>query len=210
MTDFNKLNSVYLKYQQKAGELGGQLVSIKRPDYTATDQTPVLRFNSKRMKVERSGPRFAQPGYADVEYYCIFGDRNTFRSGDMLFPKAGSSTPPVTILNFSPIEECVGFRTGRICKIVNGLNEDVFTNVYFDFIGESFPGAELDREVRSSLKIPSTRAVLWKRDFQTTTRNAEGLMLIEIDGLTETRWLIQQTDATGNMVVLFLKRALIE
>lgn len=206
MPGFDTFNSLYLKWQQRAGEWGGQLMTLKRPDYTVQDQEPATTHTGIRMKVERTGPNFAISGYVGIEYYAIFGNRDLFQTGDMIF--SSSSTPPVTILNLSPIEECVGFKTERKGKIMNG-EELLYDNVYFDFIGVGYPGSELDREMRASLDIPSVKVVLHARELVTSTRNAEGLMLVQTDGIPGLRWRIRQIDQSGDLYVLHLKEDLI-
>lgn len=207
MPNFNQFNNLYLKWQQKAGEWSGQLMTIKRPNYTIVDQEPSTLFTGIRMKVERTGPNFAISGYIGAEYYAVFGDRKLFQPGDMIF--SSTSTPPVTVLNYSPIEECVAIKTEHKGKIMNG-EELIYNNIYFDFIGVGYPGSELDREMRASLDIPSVRVIMHSRQLQTSLRNAEGLMLVQTDGIENLRWMIRQIDQSGDLYVLHLKQAVIE
>lgn len=205
----HNLRNIFHNYNVYLAEIAGQNFSVRRPDYTITNGTPTVVHTQKKFKCEKTGPRLGQPGYSGVEYYAIFGNRNLFSPGDLLVPlESTSSTPIVTVLSYSPLEECVGFRTSRLGEIRNGTTV-IYSNVYFDFISSSaFPGAQLNREVESSLEIPSKKITIYKRNLATLTRQDEGLLFVEMDTDEKKRWKIEQIDDVGNMSVLIVKEAL--
>ena len=124
-------------------------------------------------------------------------------------------TPTITIGHVTPIKEMVGFRSTRIGKLQNAVDDVIYTNVYFDFMGDGFPGSSTNREIENSLDIPSTKVLLYKRenifrlrtllietDSPLTITNADGNSVQE-----ERAWRIEEIDHSGNFMVLTLREA---
>lgn len=188
-------------------KIAGQRCTVSTPDYTAQDQTPVLQRTVK-LKYETTGPRLAQVKAPNVEWYTIFGRLSYFQAGDVIQAVADryTTSPRITVLNYSPFEEVISFKTSRTGNILNGRNL-VYENVYFEIIaGSLYPGSPFEREMKSSLGVPSTQAVMYMRDLTTATRDAEGLYLVETDVSPEVTWVIQQVNPFGNMLQLILQR----
>ena len=199
-------------FVQLAGELSGQPVRVERPDYETPNYSEGEIIAPRKIyKVERTTNRLAQPTYTNLELYAVFGDRSLIQAGDVLIPlDPKSTTPIVTLVNISDQEECLGFRTNRIGAIRNGT-KDLFTNVRFDFVGEGFPASPLEREIKTSLEIPTKKINIFTRDLDKNNLNEvydnEGLLFIETDIEEQTRWRIETVDEIGNLMVLICKEA---
>lgn len=204
------LRNIQQYYNLKIAALAGQQFTLGRPDYAVADNTPATVTSPILYKVEKTGTSLPQPKGPAMEAYAVFGDRNKIRCGDVLIPLESTlNTPVVTVLNISPVEECNGFRTDRLGEIRNG-EEVIFSNVYFDFApGSAFPGRPLLDNLQDSLNIPDIKVNMFKRDLSTSTRNLEGLMLVEMDTNAEYRWRIKAMSLTGSLMQLVLEEDLI-
>jgi hypothetical protein len=205
------LRKVFDKYNKKIAQLAGQNFALKRPDYSVVDNTPATVLSSVKFKVEVAPPRLSQETFINVSYYTIFGDRKLLRAGDILFPleTTESTTPPVTVLNFSPIEECMGFRTSRVGKLTYDIDTNVYTTVYFDWVGSGYPGSSFQETLSGALAIPTKKAVLFTRTSikpQSNSNEVQGMRLIETDGTTEVRWVVKLVDQIGNLTQLTLEQ----
>jgi hypothetical protein len=203
------VESYYLKASRFIGLRYGQQCNVYRPPLGATvDQTPTLIYSGK-IKVEISTSRLSQALGSGIEHYTIFGRRDLFQKGDIIVPTGGSNTttPPVTIASYSPLEECIGFKTSRIGAIKNGT-DNVFTNIYFDFVMDSnYPGSALNKELKDSLGVPSLQAIMFNRTLHTSTRDEEGLILYETDTPVSAAYQIIQATSNQTFTILDLKRA---
>jgi hypothetical protein len=210
--------SLFASLNQQVGIIGGDTFDIWRPDYTQSDNTPVLVAAAQQFRVDPVTGKFAEPRFQGVEYYDIFGPISLVQPGDILMKTTPDSrmTPAVTIEGFYPLKAVTGFRSSRTCNIMNSATDTpVFTNVYFDFMGEGFPGSSINRNLEQSLKIPSTSVVLFRRDnisrlrmhlFETDIQRTTTLP----DGTTQPfirKWNIEEIDMTGNLMVLTLRGA---
>lgn len=218
----NKLRKLFNKYQTRLGELGGQECSIYRPDYTVVDNSLGSPLNTnKKYKVEIAGPRFAQRSFTNVAYVAIFGNRNLIQAGDVIVPtESGSSTPALTVLNISPIEEAVGFFTERIGKITLNTTDptkDIYTNIRYQWVsGSGFPGSAFTDQLRASLAVPIQKVVLYSRDNispENVDYEVQGMYFVETDGSfspdaneTQRRWIIKLVEKVGNLTQLTLEQ----
>lgn len=190
-----------------SANVSGQFIKIGRPDYTIVDNTPTILFSGStfRYRVEKGTRNYVQAEVRDPEFYTIFGDRTRVRPGDLIIPQEATtltSTPVVTVLSVSPLNELMGFRTNRIGKITNGDLGDIFTTVYYEETNDPFPGRAINTALESSLDIPNKKFVMYNRALATSTRDVEGLMLIESGSAVSRRWLIKQVLTIGNILIL--------
>lgn len=209
------LDGIFRYYIKYYGGRAGDTFNILRPNYSVVDNTPTLVHPSVQFRMDPASPQFSEPKYRDADWYEMFGDRNLLVPGD-IFQKTtsdGGMTPIVTFAHYSPNKACVGFRTTRLCNLTNEINDVIYKNVYFDFLGVGFPGSTVNKRLEDSLKIPNTRVILFNRPnvFRLRTQ------LIEIDS-TQTiskdggapiqfqrKWMVEEIDYTGNFMTLTLR-----
>lgn len=117
--------------------------------------------------------------------------------------------PPVTVLHYTAIGACVGFRSSRLCNITNQHDDPIYTNVYFDFLGAGYPGSSINRKLEDTMRIPSTRIVIFKRNnlFRLRTQIVEidNNLTIKRDGVDvpfQRTWMVEEIDQSGNVQVL--------
>lgn len=211
------IRDYFQKYVQYFGEYCGDTFDILRPDYTQVDNTPVTVASMITYRMDPNSPNFSEPKLRDLDWYELFGDRTIIQPGD-IFRKTvdDGMTPIVTLAHWMPIKAAVGYRTTRLCNITNQIDDPIYTNVYFDFVGISFPGSSVNKKLEDSLRIPSTRVVLHKRDNIFRLRNylieTDSNAQISIDGAAPTqyqrKWKIEEIDYTGSLMVLTLSNAL--
>lgn len=206
------LRSTFDKYQKKLASISGQTVNILRPNYSTIVNTNTTVYTSIKLKMEVTTPKLVQGKFTNVEYYAVFGDRNKFQPGDIIVPtESTSSTPPVTVLHYSPLEEAIGFRTSRIGKITQSYvspYDPVYENVYFDWVGTGYPGSIFGQELAGALGTPTKKIVLYTRTNikpQSNTDEVQGMRFVESDGTTEIRWVIKLVDQIGNITQLTLE-----
>lgn len=203
------------RYRNIYGNYSGDRFDILRPDYTATDNTPALIASGVPFRMDPSSPTFAEPKMRDIDWYEMFGNRSLLKPGD-IFQKTvddGGMTPVVTLLHWTASKAMMGFRTTRLCNITNEPGNNIYTNVYFDFVGLSFPGSSLNKKLEESLRIPSTRIAMFKREnifrLRTQILEVDSAVTINKDGGAATQfqrtWLVEQIEYTGNIMVLTLK-----
>lgn len=210
-------NAIFQRFMPLVGQWGGDIWNVYRPDYTAMDQTPTLIQSNVRFRCDPAGYKFAEPQFLGVSYYDVFGPESILLPGDIL--KRSSSdgmTPAITVAHFMPVKAITGVRTSRIGKIMNSTGDTpVYTSVYFDFLGIGFPGSSINRNLEESLRIPSTRAVLYPRKGISRLR----MHLVETDNDTfitqpdgsittfQRKWMIEEIDFSGTQMVLTLRNA---
>lgn len=197
----SNLYNLFHKYNKTIARIAGQPVTVKRPNYSVVNNTPAT-ITSIKLKVEKAtAVGLAMPRFTNAEYYAIFGDRTKFLPGDIIFPTdPNSSTPPVTVIHYSPLEECIGVRTSRIGKITEAIDDTVYENVYFDWIGVGYPGSSYGEQLAGSLGIPTKKALLYTRTNIQPHSNPDeiqGMRLIETDGTVEVRWRVKLVDQIG-------------
>lgn len=204
------------RYREKYGVYSGDTFDIFRPNYNIVDNTPSLIASGITYRMDPSSPVNAEPKLKDIDWYELFGKRDILKSGDIFIKTEddGGMTPPVTFLHYTASKAVMGFRTARICNITNEINNVIYKNVYFDYLGLSFPGSDINKRLESSLRIPNTRIVMFKRDnlFRLSTQIVEvdSTVLINKDGGTPTQfqrvWLVEQIEYTGNLMILTLRQ----
>lgn len=196
--------------QVQLGIMFGQPCAIQRPDYTQIDGTPATIVPSIRIKVEPTNAKLTQARFLNADYYAVFGNRALFQPGDLIVPLGPmSNTPPVTIVSYSPNEECTGIRSQRVGSIYQNMDYPaVYTSVRFDFVGEGFPGSSLEQNLSGALSIPTKKAVLWARPNlrpEDNTSDIVGMRLVEEDGSNPIAWIIKQIDLIGPLAFLTLE-----
>lgn len=212
------LSGLYEKYAPLVGALAGDSFNIMRPNYNQVDNTPVLVQAGVRFRCDTVTGRFAEPRFEGVGYYDLFGPRNLIQTGDILMRSTPDGmTPPVTVATFMPIKTTTGFRTSRICSIVDSAAEEpasvIYSNVYFDWLGQGFPGTTLNRGLLDSLPVPSQRVVIYARPNITRLRShlVETDLNIQVpqpDGSTrpfQRTWIIDEVDYSAPLLVLTLR-----
>lgn len=192
--------------KKRFGITFGQPVQGLEVDYTALDQTPIVKFTSKKYFLEPQGPQYAQSPLPNASFFCIHGDYNAISPGDILLPtRADVSTPRITVLSKAPFTEIVGFRTSRLASIRNG-ETNLYTNVYFDFCTTvNYPDSQLLRELKGSPPKPTQQVVLFRRDLRTASMDTEGLLFVETDSSPNLTWVIRQESTVGDLMLLTLE-----
>lgn len=206
------INDLFQSYIKFYGEFSGDTYNILRPNYSLVDNTPTPVYQNLVYRVDPSSAMFAEPKLRDVDWYEIFGDRDILQPGDILQKSTadGGQTPLVTFAHSMPIKAGVGFRSTRLCNITNQFDDVIYSNVYFDFMGVGFPGSSVNKKLEDSLRIPSTRIILFNRDniFRLRTQIVEidSPVMINKDGgdLTQfqRKWKVEEIDRTGNFCIL--------
>ena len=163
--------------------------------------------------LDPSSPVFSEPKFRDVDWYEIFGDRTILQPGDIIVKSTpdDNQTPPVTFAHSMPIKAGIGFRTSRIGMITNQFDEPIYTNVYFDFLGASYPGSSINKKLEKSLQIPTVRVVIFKRDnlfrLRTQLIETDSNLTITKDGVSvpyQRKWKVEEIQHTGNFMLLTL------
>lgn len=214
MTNYSHLNTLYLKGQPIIAEYFGQVCSTGRPDYSVVDNTPVTVITQRKLKLEKVNRLLVHPDVRLVEFYASIGKRSGMSPGDIIFPsnlpfEGGSTTPPITIVNISPVEDVIGIRTDRVCSISNGSTE-IFTNVRYSVIGNLFTeGPIANRNQLATSDVPTRRIVMYQRNLANLTRDSEGLIITETDSVEQSRWNVLQADLVGNVEVILLDKAIV-
>lgn len=207
------LNKIFLKYEKRIAMLSGQRCNIYRPNYSAIDNalgSPI--YSNVKVKMEVTSPRFAMWSFTNNILYTIFCDRKLIQPGDVIVPIEGHSTPPVTVLNMSPLEECVGFSSAREARISLTVltADDIYRHVRFEFVpSTAFPGSGLREAMENQFLVPSKKVVLFSRDNLKSSEvdwEVQGVRFIETDGETETRYIIKLVESIGNLVQLTLSQ----
>lgn len=215
-----RLRKIFNTYQTKLGQLGGQKCDIYRPDYTIVDNALGTAIHTGiKIKAEVTRPRLAQFSFGNVKCVAIFGNRNLFRVGDVIVPtESGSSTPAITVISVSPMEEAIGilsFRVGRIMLNV-GTDTDmdtgtfVYKNVRYQWVTDSgFPGSTFSQNLSGALSIPTQKMVFFSRENtspQNTEYEVQGLHFVEDDGDFKRKWVVKLVEVDGNLTQFTLEQ----
>ncbi len=205
------------------GTIGGDYFNVYSPDYSVADNTPVLVAEGVKFRCDPVGYKFAEPLYQGAQYYDIFGPKSLIQTGDILIKSTPDGmTPAITVSTIFPMKAVTGFRSNRICKIMNSVkeadgtdSEPIYENVYFEFLAQMYPGTAINRAFEDSLKIPNTKAVLYPRE--NIVRQRMHLVETDIDYEStlpdgslrryERKWLIDTIEWSGPMMILTLKGA---
>lgn len=210
------IESSYQDYRKEIGVIFGQSVTVLRPPGgTTIDQTPTTVYTAQTFKIEKTGPKLAQPGLYNMEYYAIEGDTSILEPGDILVPPAGSLTPSVTYLGRSTYgEEFVAFRTSRTCTISRTSDSDtnIYTSVYFDFLPTGFPRSQFDELGIGASTSPTKTAVIKTlpnlRDVNINydEYELEGLLFTDTSGNYNTEWRIKFAEEVGSITQIIMSR----
>lgn len=199
----NLPTNIFNKYVPFVGLWGGETFSIYRPDYTVVDNDPGPILYTRKIRVDPTTNKFAEPPFTNVSYYDIFVKKSLLQPGDIIKKSVSDGmAPAVTVSHFFDTKAITGFRTSRIGKIVNADDgEIVYDNVYFDFLGASYPGSSINSKLEESLRIPSVKVVMFNRP------NVDKLTmkLVEKDSTFARMWVIEAIDYSGNTMVLTLR-----
>lgn len=189
------------------GRVGASTLSAV-PDYTVQDQTPFI-IRTGKWQLEPARPKFSNQDAAG-EWYTIKGKRGVLQPGDILTPTgktAPTTTPPVTFISQHYFGAALGLKTARTGDIYNG-NTIIFHNIAFDYLPETqYPGSPLDREVQSSLGVPTLQVVMFKRPtLRTAIQDPEGLFLYQTDTAVQVVWEIKALTELTYVYILNLER----
>lgn len=220
--------SLFNQYMPMVGQMAGRPYDIWRPDYSQSDNTPVLVQSGLMYRVDPTTGRFAEPRFEGVMFYDVFGPTNVLRSGDLLIRTSAvvnasgvpntpdAMYPIVTCVSYDLLKSTVFIRTGHIGRLQESKADPdsiTYSPVYFEWLGAGFPGSQLNRNLAESLKIPSQRAVIYSRVNVTRLRTH----LVEIDSEVqvlqddgsylpyERTWIIDEIDQTGPLMILTLR-----
>lgn len=210
------LEQAYKDYRKELGTLFGQPVTVLRPPGGVTvDQTPTTAYTAQSFKIEKTGPKLAQPGFYNMEYYAIEGDFSILQAGDILLPESSSLTPAVTCLGLSTNgEEFVGFRTTRTCTISRTDDSDtnLYTNVYFEFLPTGYPRSQFDELGIGASTSPTKVAIIRTLDnlrdvnIDPTEYEIEGLLLTDTTGSNNTEWRVKFAEEVGPLTQIIMSR----
>lgn len=221
-------DKVFNAFMPLVGAYAGSPYDIYRPDYTQINNTPQLVQAGVKFRLDPTTGRFAEPRYEGVMCYDIFGPTANLKSGDLLVrstavldasgvPQTPDTMYPVaTVMAFDTLKSTYGIRTARIGMIRDSAadpNSIIYNPVYFDWLGQGFPGSQLNRNLAESLKIPSQRCVLYNRPNVTRLRSHLvetdlGVVIQQDDGTFapyQRTWIIDEIDSTGPLMVLTLR-----
>lgn len=208
-----RLRKLFNIYQIKLAQLGGQRCNIYRPDYTVVDNTlgsPI--YTGIKIKAEATSQRLVHLNFGNASYAAVFGNRNILRAGDVIVPtESGSTTPALTIINISPMEEILGLFTPRVGRIMLNVGTDVdmdtgtfvYKNVRYQWITDSgFPGSSFTGNLSGALSIPTQKLIFFTRNNtspQDTQYEVQGLHFIEDDGDYRRKWVVKLVEVSGNL-----------
>lgn len=218
-------DNIFARFHPLVGVFGGAYYDIYRPDYTVEDNTPALVQAGVKYRVDPTTGKFAEPRFEGVMYYDVFGPVTNIQSGDILIrnPATGSPPttsnimyPPVTVIAYDTHKSFQAFRTSRIGRLQDSAadaDSTIYEPVYFDWLGQGFPGSSINRNLQESQRIPSQRAIIYYRKNCVTLRSHLietdlNIMVEQEDGSMlpyERAWLIEEIDYTGPLMVLTLR-----
>lgn len=188
----------------------GEAFRVYRPDFTVVDQTPAFLFQ-RNFNLSVGGAKFTITRFPGIDFYMATGDRTGLRFGDILIPVDPNSQWPITtILNFSPTNPMVVFRTSRLCSIKTNLNTSLYTNTYFDFMYPNYFESGMLKQLSTMTGTTTKRIVIWSRkniqdqnavDAGGNPLSMEGLILEAEDGLNPVRLLLRNTQTIGNLMI---------
>jgi hypothetical protein len=192
--------------KRRFGLIFGQPVSISTVDYTAQDQTPVLKYAQRKYKTEVRGPSLVQTPLPNASYYCVHGEYDGINPGDIILPlRADSDTPRLTFISKSPFEEMTAFRTSRLGAIYNGSTL-LYDNIYFEYATTvNYSDKPIHNKVLASDGTPTNQIIMYTRDLRTSGYDTEGLLFYDKTDNPNTVWVIQQSTDVGNMSELTVK-----
>ena len=213
------IERIFERYNNLVGVLGGDLFDVWRPDYSQVDNTPRLVAQDVKYRCDPATLKLVEPRLLGVLSYDVFGPRDIIQSGDILMRSTPDHmTPPITIATYFPVKSMIGFRSSLTCDIEYAIDTEdktslLYSNVYFEFLGESYPGLGVNKILLDSLKMPEIKAVMFDRPniklFRThlvqkfpgfTYTNPEG----KVVPYTR-RYSVETIDATGPYMVLTLR-----
>ncbi len=211
-------DNILKRYSKIMGGFSGVNFNIYRPDYTSSDNTPVLVYENVKYLVSPSTGKYSEPRFKNVDWYTIAGDRSLPQPGDLFIKSVddGGQTPVITYGTLFETKAFVGFRTARLGNLTNESDDIIYENVYFDFVGESYPGSSINRKLEDSLRIPSVRVMIWNRAglfrLRTQLIETDSTQYITKDGGApvqfQRKWQIGEIQRTGNFAMLTLQDSL--
>lgn len=191
-----------------AGMAMGDTWSVYRPDYT-TGSANVERLIARKMfRAEPLGPKFAEPGLPDTDYYSIFGDLTGLQKGDVFIDPTGTAAP-LTLLNFYHMKEATAFRTSRKCDIYDDIRDPaVMVNVRYEWLKHGSPAAGLSDILTVQDGVPARKVVLYAPDkLLPQNYHIQGKKLVESDGTLSPprRWHVHLAEYLDPLIVLTLR-----
>lgn len=222
-------DSIFNYYMPLVGAYAGKPYDVYRPVYGTANLTPPALVSTGIMyRVDPTTGKFAEPRIEGGMYYDIFGPTSNLISGDLLIRSTAVLNasgvpntpdimyPPVTVISYDLLKSTVGIRTARIGRIQDSVadpNGVIYTPVYFDWLGQGFPGSQINKNLAESLKIPSQRAVIYTRTNVTRLRSHLietdlGVLIPQEDGTFipyERSWIIDEIDQSGPLMMLTLR-----
>lgn len=221
-------DTAFNNFMPLVGAYGGVLYDIYRPNYSQPNNTPALVAAGVKFRTDPTTGKFAEPRYEGVMQYDIFGPSWMVQSGDLLVRSTAvlasgvyASSPDImypviTVTTFYPNKAFSGVRTGRMARIQDSKaspSNIIYNPVYFDWLGQGYPGSGLNKAMEDSLKVPNQRCVLYYRQQITRDRSHLveqdlGVQITLQNGTVvpyERTWLIDEIDYTGPIMVLTLR-----
>ena len=202
----SKFGRVFNYAMKRVGlDLSGLTFNVYRPNYAAYDQFGAsVVDNPRTYRVDTQAGKFQEPPISGCEVFEVFGDRKIVQIGDVLVCTLGSTVgPTITITQLQPIKAMVGLMTDRLGQICDSLDNVIYTNVRFQFAGNSYAGAGPNEVIEESLKIPRRKIVMYRREgIGLPTPLIPGMRVVEIDNDRNNVWYIRDILSQFNYTIL--------
>lgn len=220
MTTNKGLSKFMVRSVKKVGKMAGDKSNLYRPPYTSTDNLPNLVKKNIFIRVGIGGRKHLECNPGHTEAFLVFGPRNLFQEGDMIFRGTVSdpslSSGPFTIVQWGNQKATVAIRSSLRGHIAKSYDEDtntydyLYKNVYYDLVAQGFGNGYLSKEMgvygtadNSQQLVLYYREGLYSADYS-------GLVLLETDNtgtITGRKWRINQIDRSGPLLFLRTERA---
>jgi len=196
----NRFQKIIQRYKSITANLAGSdyKFTVSRPDYTVVDNTPTVINTNVKFYLEATQQNLTQDKLPGVEFYSITGNSNLFKSGDII--SGVSDLPTITVVTVPDEQEFLGVKTPKIGKFFN-MGDDLYTNVYFDYMSANTDGNQEFLNLDPSFSIPRRKIIIYTRaniregiNFQDLTPNQGA----------NTKWKVSEVDYRDQIVIVYL------
>lgn len=196
----NPYQRLFKRYKTVTAKLAGSdyAFTISRPNYTIVNNTPVVVNRNVKFYLEPTQQNLTQDKLPGVEYFSITGNSSLFQPGDII--SGVSALPTLTVVSMPDEQEFLGVKTSKIGKFFN-MGEDVYTNVYFDYMSANTDGNQEFINLDPSLSIPRRKIILFSREGLIEGMNFQDLTP---DQGSSDIWKISEIDYRQKIVIVYL------
>ena len=201
--------------KKRFGQIFGQPFEVLCVDYADLDQTPNTKYDQRMYKAEVViGKKYIQTPLPDGSYYCLHGAYDSIVTGEILKPlRSDTTTPILTVLDKSPMEEMCGIRTNRLCDIYNG-EDPIFQGCYFEYgINVNSPMESFHKflnKLSPSQKVPDCQILMYHRVLRTVARDIEGLLIKDLSQEVPITWRIDEATTVGKLMLISASMSIVE